>query len=97
MKKILKASTKAGYRWIVAAKKNEGSKLSDIYGSYSVNKEEAINWCLNQYNSTENSENFRIISHNSNFFTVAWEEILENEPVLHIETAKNTYIVYLNQ
>lgn len=94
--KILKASTKAGYRWIVAAKKNEGSKLSDIYGSYSVNKEEAINWCLNQYNSTENSENFRIISHNSNFFTIAWNEY-GKEPKLHIETGRNSYIILLNQ
>lgn len=43
MKKYLKASTKTGYRWIVSARNNEGSKLSDIYGSYSVNKEKAIN------------------------------------------------------
>lgn len=96
MKKILKASTKAGYRWILAAKNNEGSKLSDIYGSYSVNKEEAMNWCLNQYNSTENSENFRIISHNFNFFTIAWNEY-GKEPKLHIETANNSYVVLLNQ
>lgn len=96
MKKILKASTKGGYRWIMDAKKNEGYKLSDIYGSYSVNKEKALKWCLNQYNSTENSENFRIISHNSNFFTVAWDEN-GKEPKLHIETAKNSYVVLLNQ
>lgn len=94
--KILKASTKAGYRWILAAKYNEGYKLSDIYGKYSVNKEKAMNWCLNQYNNTESSENFRIISHNSNFFTVAWEEY-GKEPKLHIETAKNSYVVLLNQ
>lgn len=94
--KILKASTKAGYRWIVSARNNEGSKLSDIYGKYSVNKEKAMERCLNQYNSIENSENFRIISHNSNFFTVAWEEY-GKEPKLHIETAKNSYVILLNQ
>ena len=94
--KKLKASTKAGYRWIISARNNEGYKLSDIYGSYSVNKEKAMEWCLNQYNSTENSENFRIISHNNNFFTVAWEEY-GKEPKLHIETAKNSYVVLLNQ
>ncbi len=94
--KILKASTKAGYRWILAAKNNEGNKLSDVYGSYSVNKEKAMNWCLDQYNNTENSENFRIISHNSNFFTVAWEEYGE-KPKLHIETASNGYVILLNQ
>lgn len=96
MKKILKASTKTGSRWILAAKNNEGYELSDIYDSYSVNKEKAYKLVLNQYNSTENSENFRIISHNSNFFTVAWDEY-GKEPKLHIETAKNSYVVLLNQ
>lgn len=96
MENFLKASTKAGSRWFLAAKNNEGYELSDIYDSYSVNKEKAYNWCLNQYNSTENSENFRIISHNSNFFTVAWEEY-GKEPKLHIETAKNSYVILLNQ
>lgn len=38
MKKILKASTKTGYRWILSARNNEGSKLSDIYGRYSAKK-----------------------------------------------------------
>ena len=97
MKKILKASTKSGYNWILSARRNEGTKLSDIYGSFSARKENAINWCLNQFRSSKTSENFRIISHNSNFFTIAWEEMLENEPILHIETASNTYIVYLNR
>ena len=96
MKRYLKASTKAGYNWILRANYNEGNKLSDIYGRYSVNKENAMKWCLNQYNSTKNSENFRIISHNSNFFTVAWEEY-GKEPKLHIETASNSYVILLNQ
>lgn len=94
--KILKASAKTGYRWIISAKNNEGSKLSDVYGRYSAEKEKVLEWCLNQYNSTENSENFRIISHNSNFFTIAWEEY-GKEPKLHIETAKNSYVILLNQ
>lgn len=96
MEKFLKSSTKTGHRWILTAKRNEGYKLSDVYGSYSENKKKAYNWCLNQYNNTKNSENFRIISHNSNFFTVAWEEYGE-EPKLHIKTASNSYIVLLNQ
>lgn len=96
MKKILKASTKAGYRWILAAKNNEGYELSDIYGKYSVNKKKAYCQCLNQYIGTKNSNNFRIISHNSNFFTVAWDEY-GKEPKLHIETGRNSYIILLKQ
>ena len=96
MKKILKASTKAGSRWILAAKNNEGYELSDIYGKYSVNKKKAYNWCLGQYVDTKNSNNFRIISHNSNFFIIAWNEY-GKEPKLHIETGRNSYIILLNQ
>lgn len=96
MKKILKASTKAGSRWILAAKNNEGYELSDIYGKYSVNKKKTYCQCLDQYIDTKNSNNFRIISHNSNFFTVAWNEY-GKEPKLHIKTAKNSYVILLNQ
>lgn len=94
--KILKASTKTGYRWILSARNNEGSKLSDIYGRYSAKKEEAWKNCYKEYLNNVYSENFRIISHNSNFFTVAWEEY-GKEPKLHIETASNSYVILLNQ
>ena len=96
MVKYLKASTKGGYNWILRAKCKEGYKLSDIYGNYSARKEEAWKDCYKKYLNNTQSTNFRIISHNSNFFTVAWEEY-GKEPKLHIETAKNTYIVLLNQ
>jgi hypothetical protein len=97
MKKILKASTKSGARWIVSAKKEEGYRLSDIYESYSIGKENAYNDCFNKYVSAETSKNFRIFSHNTFGFSVAWEETIENEEYLHIETPQNTYIVALNQ
>lgn len=94
--KILKASTKAGCRWIVAARSNEGYDLNDVYGRYSNAKKEAYEDCFRKYASIDGAKNFRIISHNSNFFTVAWEEY-GKEPKLHIETAKNSYVVLLNQ
>lgn len=97
MKKILKASIKSGARWIVSAKKEEGYRLSDIYESYSIGKENAYNDCFNKYVSAEASKNFRIFSHNTFGFSVAWEETIENEEYLHIETPQNTYIVALNQ
>lgn len=96
MKKYLKASTKTGSRWILAAKNNEGVKLSDIYDRYSAKKREAWEKCCQKYLNNIYSENFRIISHNSNFFTVAWNEY-GKEPKLHIETGRNSYIILLNQ
>lgn len=96
MKKYLKASTKSGARWILSAKRNEGYKLSDIYGSYSNAKDKAWKNCYKEYLDNIYSENFHIISHNSNFFTIAWKEN-RKEPKLHIETGRNSYIVLLNQ
>ena len=93
----LKASTKGGARWINAARKNnEGRNLSDIYSSWSARKDAAFNNCLYCY-YCDKGENFHIISHNSNFFVLAWEQIYGNEPVLRIETGRNTYIIYLNK
>lgn len=96
MKKF-KASTKSGARWIVSAKKEEGYRLSDVYGSYSTAKTQAYENCFLKYVSANKSKNFRIFSHNSFGFSVAWEEFIENEEYLHIETPQNTYIVALNQ
>lgn len=100
MKKILKASTKTGYRWIISARNYEGYNLNDVYGRYSNAKKEAYEKyenCFRKYASADGSKNFRIFSHNTFGFSVAWEEIWEGEECLHIETPQNTYIVVLNQ
>lgn len=97
MKKFLKGSTKAGYRWIVSTRNYEGYNLNDVYGRYSEAKKEAYEGCFNKYVSVDGSKNFRIFSHNTFGFSVAWEEVREGEECLHIETPQNTYIVALNQ
>ena len=94
--KKLKASTKVGKKWLEAAKRNEGNELKHIYRSWSAKKEAAFNNCLYCY-SCNKGENFRIISHNASFFVLAWKQIYSNEPVLRIETGRNTYIIYLNK
>ena len=97
MKKILKASTKSGARWIVSARNCEGYNLNDVYGRYSDAKKEAYENCFRKYVSADGSKNFRIFSHNTFGFSVAWEETLEGKEYLHIETPQNTYYVALNQ
>lgn len=96
MKKI-KLSTKTGYRWALSANNNEGYKLSDIYERYSFRKENAYNWCFDQFRKSEFSKNFRIISHNTFNFSVAWEDVIDGEEVTRIETANNSYAVLLNR
>lgn len=96
MQKFLKGSTKTGHRWIVSARNCEGYNLNDVYGRYSDAKKEAYENCFRKYASGR-SKNFRIFSHNTFGFSVAWEEILEGKEYLHIETPQNTYYVALNQ
>lgn len=71
-------------------KKEEGYRLSDVYGSYSTEKEKAYNDCFSKYVSAEKSKNFHIFSYNTFGFSVTWEETIENEEYLHIETPKST-------
>lgn len=97
MQKFLKGSTKTGHRWIVSARNCEGYNLSDVYGRYSDAKKEAYENCFRKYVSADDSKNFRIFSHNTIGFSVAWEETLKGKEYLHIETPQNTYYVALNQ
>lgn len=97
MQKFLKGSTKTGHRWIVSARNCEGYNLNNVYGRYSDAKKEAYENCFRKYVSADGSKNFRIFSHNTFGFSVAWEETLEGKEYLHIETPQNTYYVALNQ
>ena len=50
----------------------EGVYLSDIYGSYSVAKEHAYNYCLSLCKEFDGRD-FRIVGHNCMTFTVQFE------------------------
>lgn len=92
-----KASTKAGQGILRRAEHNEGYFLSDVYGSFSQQKENAWKWCENQYLISDRGTNFRICSHNIYGYTVAWECYYNEERVTRMETKDNTYIVYLER
>lgn len=85
---IIKATTKKGQTMINNAKYYDGYTLRDVYGSFSVDKERAYNWCLAQC-AKENGTNFHICSHNTFSFTVAWE----TKEGVRIETSNNSYFV----
>lgn len=55
-------------RWLASS----NCYLSQVYGSYSQNKEYAMKYCFHLYNEL-NGERIRIISHNSMVFTVGFE------------------------
>ena len=51
--------------------RSNARKLSDVYGSYSQFKEEAMERCLKLMRDL-NGRDLKIISHNSNYFTVGF-------------------------
>ena len=95
--KYINGSTKKGQALIENAERFTGSTLSDIYKSWSGAKEQAYNWCIEQYTNTENANYFRVRNVNTFGFVASWFGTIDNEPILRYETKDNTYIVWLNR
>lgn len=94
----IKASTKKGENMMNRANHNEGTRLWDIYSKYSANKARAWAYCVDMCNR-EGGYDFRIISHNTFSFSVAWDIIDPETGVVEgvrIETANNSYFVQYN-
>lgn len=84
----VKASSKKGQQLLARARYIKGRCLADVYTTCSRAKQEAYDLCALQC-THENGENFHICSHNSNFFSVAWE--VENG--VRMETAYNSFLI----
>lgn len=92
-----KLSTKQGQNLYNRGSHYEGFSLTDVYGSASAEKERAWNWCYNQYLETENHTAFSICSHNSFQFSVSWLGTKDGENIMRIETAQNSFLVWLDR
>ena len=92
--KFIKGSTKKGQVLLEKAEYNEGTELWQVYGRCSVQKEVAMENCRRRY-AEDDGYDFRIISHNTFQFSVAWNYINREtgEEMTRIETAGNTYII----
>ena len=91
----IKANTKKAEQMLKRANYNEGYTLRDVYGNYSIAKENAYNRCLSEC-AKDNGYNFRIVSHNSFSFSVAWDVINPKTGEIigvRIETPQNSYYV----
>ena len=92
-----KASTKRGQNLIKRASYIDGYYLSDIYVSHSREKHNSWFLCHELYMKTENHEDFHICSHNSFQYCVAWYGTKNGEKILRVETANNSYLVWLER
>lgn len=96
---IINAKTKRGQDWISRTNTRQGYSLDDVYVNASHAKHRAYGWCWEQYCKDEHAKNFRITSHSTYQFTVAWDTLMvdintgEVLPCRHIETSQHTYDV----
>ena len=95
--KELNASTNRGKQIIERASHYDGYTLSDVYSTFSREKEKAYNCCFDEYIKTENSEAFSICSHNTFGFTCSWTGTKDGEDILRYETKDNSYLVWLDR
>ena len=91
---IINGASKRGQALLARAVRNEGTELSDVYGSWSAAKGRAMKECREKCKAVD-GYNFRIISANRWAFSVAWNYINPDtgEIMTRIETASNTYII----
>ena len=92
-----KASTKRGQNIIARAEVYEGTFLHEVYDSFSVEKEKSWNKCYDMFMMTEEHSYFHICSHNSFQYSVAWYGKKDGEEILRVETANNSFLVWLNR
>ena len=93
---IIKKNTKRAEAMLKNAMCNEGFRLFDVYGTVSRAKQNAWEHCYSLFCRESCACNFRIISHNTFAFSVAWD-VLDSETGellgTHIETSRNSYFV----
>ena len=95
--KEFKASTKQGQSIIARASNYEGYYLQDVYGRVSHAKELAWVSCYEIFRASKKAYDFHIFSHNTFQFSVAWNDTWDGEKVLRVETAKNSFVVWLER
>ena len=90
-------STAKGKQLYARACNWEGNNLAQVYDHWSIAKERAYNWCVDEYYASEDHDSFGICSHNSFMFTCSWLCTIDGEDVLRYETPEHTYLIYLNR
>ena len=95
--RVLKASTEQGQSILARVHSNEGKTLGSIYGSWSAEKQNGYNACMELFQSMNDHEDFHICSHNGWSFTVAWSATIDGEDVEIYCTSNHTYCVYLDR
>ena len=92
-----KASTKRGRQLIEMGNRCCWSSLHDIYETWSQAKQQAFDWCWEQYINDDQHTAFGVGNANCFGFTCSWLAIKDDENVMRIETKDNSYLVWLDR
>lgn len=74
-----------------------GRSLSNLYDRWSQAKQDAFDYCWEQYMATENREAFGVGNANTFGFTASWLGTMNGEDIMRVETKTNSYLVWLNR
>lgn len=87
-------NTKRGQDLLNRANRYEGDTLESVYTSYSTKKAHIYNAIRAFYCTDNGSTNFRICSHNTCFFTCAYDTVTETGDRATVYfTPSNTYLI----
>lgn len=92
-----KASTKRGKELIAMGERCCWDSLHNLYDSWSQAKQQAFDWCWEQFVNDNQSTAFGIGNANNFGFTCSWLAIKDNENIMRIETKDNSYLVWLDR
>ena len=92
-----KLSTKQGQNIYERGCHYEGYFLNQVYDNWSGAKQQAWNRCFEKYLASDNHDAFSICSHNSFQFSVSWVCTINGENAMRVETANNSFIVWLDR
>ena len=93
---ILKSSTKRGACVLERGQNCTATSLDQLYGSYSIAKQRAFDWCWEQFCKDENASNFGVGNANTFGFTASWYTMYEGNIAMRVETKDNSYLVIIN-
>lgn len=92
-----KASTKKGQQLLDRANSCCWSSLHNLYDSWSTAKQNAFDWCWEQYCKDENSTAFGIGNANTFGFSASWLLTVNGENACRLETKDNSYLIWLDR
>ena len=92
-----KLSTARGKQLYATGSRYDGDTLGQVYDNWSQAKQDAFDYCYNEYRNTEKSTAFSICSHNSFGFTCSWLGTKDGEDIMRIETKDNSYLIWLDR